>query len=49
MKKNDQRTRTHFLAKYGGHSLYDIDFEKRYSVDDEGTNFVKGDRHALIG
>ena len=28
MKKNDQRTRTCFLAKYGGLSLYDIDFGK---------------------
>ena len=30
MKKDDQRYRTRFLAKYGGLSLYDIDTEKRY-------------------
>ena len=35
MNKNDQRTRTRFLEKYGGLSIYDIDFEKRYSIDDE--------------
>ena len=28
MKKNDQRTCTHFLEKYGGLSLYGIDFGK---------------------
>ena len=35
MKKDDQRYRTRFLAKYGGLSLYDIDTEKRYSIDDK--------------
>ena len=40
---------TWFLAKYGGISLYDIDMEKRYSIDDKGINFVKGSRYALIG
>ena len=35
MKKNDQKTRTRFLVKYGGLSHYDIYFEKRYSIDDE--------------
>ena len=35
MKKNDQRSRTRFLAKYGGLFLYDIDMEKRYSTDDQ--------------
>ena len=49
MKKNDQRTCTRFLAKYGGLSLYDIDFGKRYSIDDEYINFVKGYGYALIG
>ena len=39
MKKDDQRSRTHFLAKYGGLSLYDIDTEKRYSIDDKEINF----------
>ena len=28
MKKNDQITRTRFLEKYKGLSVYDIDFEK---------------------
>ena len=49
MKKNGQRNRTHFLAKYGELSLYAIDFEKRYSIDDEDIHFVKGDVYALIG
>ena len=49
MKKYDQRSRTRFLAKYGGLSLYDIDTEKRYSIDDKEIHFVKGDRYALIG
>ena len=35
--------------KYGRLSLYDIDFEKIYSIDDEEINFVKGDGYALIG
>ena len=34
MKTNDQRTRTRFLAKYVGLSLYDFYFEKRYNIDD---------------
>ena len=37
------------MAKYGGLSLYDIDFGEIYSIDDEDTHFVKGDRYALIG
>ena len=49
MKKNDQRTRTCFLAKYGGLSLYDIDFGKRYYSDDKRIHFVKGCRCDLIG
>ena len=49
MKKDDQRSRTCFLAKYGGLSLYDIDTEKRYSIDDKEIHFVKGDGYALIG
>ena len=48
MKKYDQRTRTRFLAKYGGLYLYDIDFEKRYSTDKKEINFVKGDGYDLI-
>ena len=39
MKRKDQRTCTHFLAKYGRLSLYDIDFEKGYSINDEEINF----------
>ena len=49
MKKDDQRNRTRFLAKYGGLSLYDIDTEKRYSIDDKEIHFVKGEGYALIG
>ena len=49
MKKNDQRTRTCFLEKYGGIPLYDIYFQKRYYIDDKGIHFVKGDGYALIG
>ena len=37
------------MAKYGGLSLYDIYMEKRYSIDDNEINFVKGDGYALIG
>ena len=49
MKKDDQRSRTRFLSKYGGLSLYDIDMEKRYSIDHKDIHFVKGDGYALIG
>ena len=49
MKKDDQRYRTRFLAKYGGLSLYDINTEKRYSIDDKEMHFVKGEGYALIG
>ena len=49
MKKDDQRYRTCFLAKYERLSLYDIDTEKRYSIDYKEINFVKGDGYALIG
>ena len=48
-EKDDQRSCTHFLAKYGGLSLYDIDMEKRYSIYDREINFLKGDGYALIG
>ena len=37
------------MAKYGGLSLYYIDFGKRYSIDDEDTHFVKVDGYILIG
>ena len=49
MKKYDQRYRSCFLAKYGGLSLYDIDTEKRYSIDDKEIHFAKVNRYALIG
>ena len=49
MKKNDQRHRTRLLEKYGGFSLYDIDVEKRYTIDDEGIRFVTKYGYALIG
>ena len=39
MKKDDQRSCTCFLDKYGGLSLYDIDTKKRYSIDDKEINF----------
>ena len=37
------------MAKYGGISLFAIDIEKRYYVDDREINFLKGDGYALIG
>ena len=37
------------MAKYGGLSLYDIDMEKRYYIDDKSIHLVKGDGHAWIG
>ena len=49
MKTDDKISRTCFLAKYGGLSLYDIDTEKRYSIDEKEMNFVKGEGYALIG
>ena len=48
MKKDDQRYRTRLLDKYVGLSLYDIDTEKRYSIDEKEIHFVKGDGYALI-
>ena len=49
MRKNDKRTRTRLLAKYGGTSLYNIFFEKIYSIDDEDIHFVKGYGYDFIG
>ena len=37
------------LAKYGGLSLYDIDFEEIYSIYDGDIKFVKGYGYASIG
>ena len=49
MNKYDQIYRTHLLVNYGGLSLYDIDMEKRYSIDDKEIHFVKEYGYALIG
>ena len=49
MNKYDQISRTRFLAKYGGLYLYDIDMEKRYSIDDKEIHVVKGYGYTLIG
>ena len=49
MNKDYQRIRTRFLAKYGGLSIYDIDMEKRYSIDDQDMQFLKGYEYALTG
>ena len=49
MNKYDWRSCTHLLANYGGLSIYDIDTEQRYFVDDKEIHFVKGDGYALIG
>ena len=49
MKKNVQRTLTHFLDKYGGLSLYAIDIERRYTFNNEDIHFVKGYGYALFG
>ena len=37
--KKTERTCNRFLAKYGGLSLYGIEFEKRYSIDDENIYY----------
>ena len=49
MKKYGQRSLTRFFSKYGVIYLYDINMEKRYSIDDKEIHFVKGDGYALIG
>ena len=49
MKKNDQRSRTFFLAKSFWLSLYDIDIEIIYTIDDEDLHLVKGYGYVLIG
>ena len=48
-EKHDQRYRTQFLDKYGGISLYDIDIEMRYTIEDEYINFIKEGIYDLIG
>ena len=47
-RKNYQRTRTHILEKYDSPSIYDIDFEKKYFVDNDDIHFVKGYGYALV-
>ena len=47
LKKNYQITCTRFLAKYEGLYLYYVGFEKRYSIENEFINFVKGDGYDL--
>ena len=47
--KYNQRYCNRFLDSYGGLSLYDIDMEKRYSIDDKYIHFLKGEGYALIG
>ena len=37
------------MVKYGGLSIYDIVFEKIYSIDDKEVHFVNGYGYALIG
>ena len=49
MKKHEQRSRTRFLGKYGGLSLYDINIERRYTIDDKDIHFLKKNGYALIG
>ena len=48
MNKYDQSSHTRFLDKYGGIYIYDIDTEKRYSIDDKEIHFVNGDGYALV-
>ena len=48
-RKKLPKNLTHILAKYGVLSLYYIDFDKRYSIDDGEIHFVKGYGYALIG
>ena len=48
-EKHDQRYFTHFLEKYGGLSLHDIDIERRYTINDEEIHFVKKYGYDLIG
>ena len=49
MKKDDKRYRIFFLDKYGGLSLYDIDTEKIYSINEKEMRYVKGEVYAFIG
>ena len=48
MKKHNQISRTYFLEIFGGLSLYNIDIENRYTIDDEGIHFVKKYEYDLI-
>ena len=48
-KNKTQRNRTWFLSKYGGLSIYGIDVEMRYFIDDEDIKFLKRYEYALFG
>ena len=41
--------RTHFLVKYGELSIYEINIQRRYTIDDEDTKILKGRGYFLIG
>ena len=49
MKKHDQISCTRFLWKYGVLSLYGIDVESIYNLDEKYINFVKKYGYDLIG
>ena len=49
MRKHDQISRTRFLEKCGGLSLYYIGIERRYRIYGEDILFVKKCGYASIG
>ena len=49
MKKTDQRSRTHFLGKYGGLSLYYIGLNNRYKINHEYIQILNKYGYNLIG
>ena len=49
MEKHEERSCTWFLEKYGGISIYYIDIERRYTIDDKCINFIKKYVYASIG
>ena len=49
INKTDQRSRTNYLGKYVGQSLYDEGMNKRYTIDHENIHFVNKYGYALIG
>ena len=44
----DQRSCIHFLEKYGGLYIYDIDLKNRYVIYNEDIRFTKGYWYDLI-